>query len=57
MEKNSKFREQEGFQLGERRQINSLQDHHITQLATGQDHLMLLTDQGQVITLGDDTYG
>lgn len=43
--------------MGQKRVVTSLKEHTITHMATGDDHLLLLTTEGQVITMGDDTYG
>ena len=42
--------------VGEKpRQVVSLKD--IKQIATGVDHFVALTNKGEVLTMGDDTYG
>lgn len=45
------------FKVGQKREVASLKEHEVTQLAAGEDHLVLLTKEGKVISMGDDTYG
>lgn len=45
----------QGVSLGNKRHVTSLKN--IVQIATGNDHFVALNKEGDVLTMGDDTYG
>lgn len=47
--------ENKQVKLGEKRKVSSLKD--IIQITTGEDHFIALNKEGEVLSMGDDTYG
>jgi alpha-tubulin suppressor-like RCC1 family protein len=47
--------ENQSVTIGTKRHVASLKK--IVQIATGNDHFVALNNEGEVLTMGDDTYG
>jgi alpha-tubulin suppressor-like RCC1 family protein len=43
--------------LNKPRKVEALGSETLVQIATGEDHIAMLTSKGEVFTMGDDTYG